>query len=295
MRAAFLGLLTVVALTLVPASHAQSKVGVEVDEVMDNRIAHEMLTGSLQLRVKLTGTGLEKATAARVIVKEARDDRGTVLAKEGDDSPDFMGREYNNGMIPMSLGPPARAAASVRVKGTVELYVPGRDPNAVVKIEKALSKLDKPLVNKTLKAAKIDITPLSPTAFAAQQKEQKIDEDDIAKIRAEGKSRGVSEKEIEMMIGLAKAFESDETPPQEGTVILFGEESDFDRIYLIEVLGADGKPIDLPQRSSSTRRGSTLMTLVPRTPPPASSTLQLNLITDKSRMSFPFELTIELP
>ncbi len=295
MRAPFLGFLTVVAVTLAPASLAQSNVAVEVDEVIDNRIAHEMLTGSLQLRVKLTGTGLEKATAARVIVREARDDRGTVLAKEADDPPDFMGREYNNGMVAMSLGPPARAASSVRVKGSVELYVPGRDPNSVVKIEKALSKLDKPLVSKALKAAKIEITPLSPAAFAAKQKERKIDEDEIAKIQAEGKSRGVSEKEIALMIGLAKAFESDDTPPQEGTVILSGDESDFDRIYLIEILGADGKPIDLPERSSSTRGGSTLMTLVPRTPPPASSTLQLALLTDKSRMSFPFELTIELP
>jgi hypothetical protein len=291
MRVAVLGFLLCVPVTLA----AQSGVGVEVDEVIDNRMAHEMLVGSLQLRVKLTGTNLDKATAARVIVKEAKDDRGTVLVKAGEDPPDFMGREYNNGMVAMSLGAPARAASTVKVKGTVELFVPSRDPNAVIKIEKALAKLDKPLVHKNLKAAKVDITPLSAAAYAAKKKQRKITEDDIAKIRAEGKSRGVSEKEIELMIGLAKAFEEDETPLQEGTIILSGGKSAFERLYLIELLGPDGKPIDLPQKSSSTRGDDTLMTLVPSAPPPANSALKLTMLTDKSTMSFPFEMTIELP
>lgn len=285
-----------IALALAGSVRAQSGVGVEIDEIVDNRVGAEMLTGSLQLRVKLKGTGLDKATAARVIVKEARDDRGTVLTKEGgDDPPDFTPREYNNGMVPMSLRTPARAASSVRVKGSVELYVPGRDPNSTVKIEKALARLDAPLSNKTLKAAKIEITPLSPAGYAARMKDRKLDDDEIAKIRAEGKARGVPEKEIEFMIELAKAMESMDTPPREGTVILAGEKSDFDRIFRVEILGADGKPIDLPERSSSSRGDDTLMTLVPSSALPANATLELTLLTDKSRVSFPFELTFELP
>ncbi|MEO8379223.1 MAG: hypothetical protein ABI779_06130 [Acidobacteriota bacterium] len=263
---------------------------------MDNRVGAELLTGSLQLRVKLTGTGLEKAVAARVLVKEARDDRGTQLTKEGgEDPPDFMGREYNNGMVNISLGSPARAASSVRMKGVVELYVPGRDPNAKVKIDKALAKLDAPLSNKTLKSAKIEITPLSPAAYSAKVKDRKLDEAEIAKIRAEGVARGVSQKEIDLMIGLAQALESTDTPPAEGTVLLSGQKSDFDRIFSVEILGTDGQPIDIPERSSSTRGDDTLMTLVPRSPIPANAALQLALLTDKSRLTFPFELTIELP
>lgn len=295
MRTTVLSVLFALTMSLGAAAYAQSGVGVEVDEITDNRLVAEMVQGSLQLRVKLVGNGLEKATAARVIVRDARDDRGTVLVKQGEDPPDFTGREYNNGMVNMSLGAPARAAASVRVKGTVELYVPTRDPSAVVKIDKALSKLDKPLVHKTLKAAKIDITPLSPAGYAARRKEQKIDADEIAKIRAEGKSRGVSEKEIEFVVGLAQALDADEGPAKEGTIYLSGAKSHFDRVFLIELLDGAGKPIDLPQRSSNSRGDVTLMTLVPATPPPANAALRLALLTDKSRMSFPFELNFELP
>lgn len=285
-----------IALTLACQARAQSGVKVEVDEIVDNRVGAEMFSGSLQLRVKLAGTGLDKAVAARVVIKDARDDRGTLLINEkGEEPPDFMGREYNNGLVGISLRTPARAATSVRMKGVVELYVPSRDPNSKVKIEKALARLDAPLSNKTLKAAKIEITPLSPAGYAAKMKDRTLDEEEIAKIRAEGVARGVSEKEIELVIGLAKVLESTDTPPAEGTVILSGEEGDFDRIFSIEILGADGKPVDLPERSSSTRGTDTLMTLVPRAPLPANAALELALLTDKSRVTFPFELTIELP
>lgn len=276
------------------AALAQSGVGLEIDEVIDNRVAAGMFSGSLQLRVGLKGNNLEKASAARVIVKEARDDRGTVLVKADADPPDFMGRDYNNGMVSVSLGAPLRDASSVRMKGSIELFVPGRDPSSTVKVDKAFAKLDAPLSHKTLKSAKIEITPLSPAGYAAKMKERKLDEDAIAKIRAEGVARGVSEKEIEFMIGLAKALESDE-PPSEGTVVLSGKKDDFDRIYLIEILGADGKPVNLPQRSTSSRGDDTLMTLVPSSPLPANAALQVVLLTDKSRMTFPFELTFQLP
>jgi hypothetical protein len=290
--ATFLG----IALVLAGSARAQSGVKVEVDEIIDNRVGAEMFSGSLQLRVKLAGTGLDKAVAARVVIKDARDDRGTLLINEkGEEPPDFMGREYNNGMVGISLRTPARAATSVRMKGVVELYVPSRDPSSKVKIDKALARLDAPLSNKTLKAAKIEITPLSPAGYAAKMKNRKIDDEEIAKIRAEGKARGVPEKEIELVIGLAKALESTDTPPADGTVVLAGKEEDFDRIFRIEILGADGKPIDFPERSSSTRGDDTLMTLVPRSPLPANATLELALLTDKSRVTFPFELTIELP
>src|SRR3990170_1141976 len=109
MRAvAFLVLLS----TLTVAAYAQSGVGVDVDEVVDNRVSAGPMVGSLELRVKLKGTGLDKATAARIVVKDARDDRGNVL-KASTFGTDFMPRDYNSGMLQMSVGTPARAASSV--------------------------------------------------------------------------------------------------------------------------------------------------------------------------------------
>lgn len=283
-----------VLLAVAGALHAQSGVGVELDEVIDNRVTHEMITGSLDLRVKLKGTGLDKATHARILVKEARDDQGTMLFEPGN-VPDFMGREYNMGMLQVSVKNPARTANSVKIKGTVELFVPTRDPNAIVKIDKAFAKLDTPLSSKAFKASKIEITPLSAAGYAASRKANKLDDAKIAEIRAEGRKRGVPDKEVDTMIELAKAMDGLDEPMGENTVVLSGEKSDFDRILQVEILGADGKPVDVGSRSTTTRGESSVMTMQPHEALPANAGLQFYLLTDKSKMSFPFELSVPLP
>lgn len=282
------------ALSLAAPALAQSGVGVEVDEVVDNRFSAGMQTGNLDIRVKLKGTGLDRATAARIVVKEAKDDRGNALKDAGHGS-DFTARDMNNGTLEVSLRTPARAASGVRVQGGVELFVPGRDPGAVVKIEKALARLDAPLSAKTLKAEKLEITPMSRAAYAAAMKARKITDEDVKKIRAEGKAHGASEKEIEMVIGMAKAMEAMDAEPTEGAVLLSGSKSDFDRIFRIEILGADGKPMDLTERSLSTRGEASVMTLKPSQKAPDNASLLIYVLTDKSRVSSPFDLNVPLP
>lgn len=290
-------------LVLAGAAQAQSNVGVEVEEVTDNRLSSLgesvlQMVGSLDLRVKVTGSNLDKAAAARVIVKEAKDDKGnSLLGTKPLDPPDFMPREYNSGTLQLRVNQPARTASTVRIKGTLELYVPSRDPNANLKIEKALAKLDAPLSSKALKAAKIDITPLSREGYAAAMKARKITEEDIAKMRAEGKKEGVPEKEIEMAIELAKAFEEGfgAEPLAENAIVLSGKKADFDRIYRVEILGSDGSPMNIGSRGSSSRGESVVMTLNPSEAPPENATLQVMLVTDKAKVSFPFDLKVELP
>lgn len=284
-------------LLLSPSSlHAQS-VAVELDDVTDNRVEAGEFRGTLEVRVKLTGSAAEKASAARVLVKEAKDNKGTALVQSGVSKiPDFTPREYNNGTLNFALTSPARAASTVKVKGTIELFDPKRDPGAVVKIEKALTKLDAPLASKTLKAAKIELTPLSLAAYKKAREARKLDEKKIAEIRAEGKKRGVSEKEVELMIGLAQALGSMNEEPTEGTVIFSGKKDAFDRIFRIDVLGDDGEPLHITSRSTSSwGDDDSLMTLQPSSPPPANATLVLHLLTAKSKVTSPFELTVELP
>jgi len=285
-------ILSLLSLALSFSALAQSKVGVELDEITDNRVADGTLQGGCDVRVKLTGTGLDKAVAARVIVKEAQDDRGNALYHKPIND-DFTPRDYNMGTLQFSLKQPARAASSVRIKGTVELFVPSRDPNAIVKIEKA--KLDAPLSSKTLKAAKVDVTLLSPAGYAALKKSRKITDKDIEGIREEGRKRGVSDKEIEAMIGFAKAMEDLDGDLPPNAVIFSGKEADFDRVFRIEVLGRDGKPLETSGSSTSTRGDDTIMILQPKEAPPANPTLQVHLLTEKSRVSFPFEMNVPLP
>jgi hypothetical protein len=289
------GALLGILISITASVHAQSGVQVELDEVTDNRVTAGPWKGSLELRVNVKGAAADKASAARIIVNDARDDRGTALSKDST-KPDFMSRQVNSGTLQFSIGTPARSANAVKIKGSVELYVPARDPASVVTIDKALSKLDAPLSAKPLQAAKIAITPLSPAAYAAARKARKLDDQKVAELRAEGKRRGASDAEIEQAVGLAKAFESmdEELPP--GTVILSGAKADFDRIFLVEIIGTDGNPIDIRGRSvSSTGDLPSLMTIQPAEPPPANASLRLSLLTAKSLVTSPFELSVSLP
>ncbi len=199
-------------------------------------------------------------------------------------------------MLQFSLNSPARSATTVKIKAALELYVPGRDPAATIKVPKALAKLDAPLASPALKAAKIDLMLLSPAAYAEQQKKQKLTDKQIEEIRAEAKKKGAPEKEVETAIGLAKALEGfDETAPP-GSIILSGKKSAFDRIYRIDVLGADGKPMDSTSRSLTTRGDSASVMVMSTSPaPPPNATLQVQLLTDKTRMTVPVELSVTLP
>jgi hypothetical protein len=287
------------AILLATGMDAQTGVVLEIEDVVDNRISNIetsgfQVQGGLELRVMVNGTGLDKATAARVIVKEAKDDKGNSLLGKPS-VPDFFPREYNNGTLQFAVGQPVRSATSVRLKGTIELYVPSRDPSANVKIENALAKLDKPLSSKALKAAKLEITPLSREGYAEAAKARKIDAKAIEEIRAQGKKEGAPEEEIELAIKLAQAFEGMDGDLSPSAVVLSGKKSDFDRIFRIEILGEDGQPINITSRGTSSRGESSLMTLDPSQPPPANATLQLMLLTDKTRVSFPFDLKVPLP
>ena len=279
---------------------AQSGVRVELDEVVDNRMSTDpnekfQMHGSLELRVKVTGKDIDKAVAARVLIKDAKDDKGNSLVASSSSPPDFFPREYNNGTLQVATRQPARAASSVVVKGTVELYVPGRDPNASLKVDKALAKLDAPLSSKALKSAKLELTPLSRNGYTELMKSRKITDADIEKLRAEAKKEGASEQDIELAIGLAKAFEGMDTELPENAIVFSGKKADFDRIFRLELLNAEGNPIHIGSRGTSSRGESAIMTLQPSETVPANATMQLMLITDKSRVSFPFELKVQLP
>src|SRR5688500_12000762 len=100
---------------------AQSGVKVELDAVVDNPVTAGPWRGTLDFRVKLAGATADQATGARILVKEARDDRGATLIGDGKSRStlDFMPRDYNSGMLSFSVSSPARTASSVKVKGTV--------------------------------------------------------------------------------------------------------------------------------------------------------------------------------
>lgn len=275
---------------------AQTKVGVEVKEVSDSRSRVGQFGGNLQLKLVLAGSDLEKIEQARVVVKSATDDKGNDLWQNGHQA-DFQPRDWNMGELSVTMRNPARAAKTFRVAGSVELFVPSKDPNAVVKIDKPMTKLDKPLSAKALKAEKLSITLLSPKKYEERRGANKLDDAKIAELRAQAKKEGASDAEIDAAIELAKALQElgGGTPP-EGAVILAGKEAEMDRILRVRLLKSDGSEVSVPSKSSSTSGGETIMVVEPSEPVPQDATLELTLLTKKATMSVPFELKqVELP
>ena len=139
------------ALAAAGTASAQSNVKVVPKEVVDDRISEGMMTGGLVFLLDIEGEGLDVVQSARVRLKSARADTGEDLLPKEEKAPDFSDRNVNAGTLQVVVNSPPRAASSVQVAGTVELFIPGRDASAVVRMPGALAKLDKPVVSKGLK------------------------------------------------------------------------------------------------------------------------------------------------
>jgi hypothetical protein len=183
------------------------------------------------------------------------------------------------------------------MKGTVELFVPARDANARVRVDKALAKLDAPLNAKGLRAAKISVTPLSIPKYKERMKAQELDEAKIAEVRERGRAEGASEEEITQVIELIKALqELGGGEVSDRAVVLSGLSKDFDRIQRVEILGADGKPVSISSRSTSSDGENATMILEPSEDLPSNPAIQFTILTDKAKMSVPFDIkSVPLP
>ena len=268
---------------------AQTNVRVAVEQVDDDRYTKGPFAGKLELKLKLSGDGMDGVTGVRILVKAARDDQGSSLLPKESARADFESPDSSlAGKV--TLTSPARKASSVFVSGTVELFAPKRDPNAVVTVENALAKLDKPLSSKGLKASKVEISVLSKERWAEEQKKQKPSEKELAEIRAEGKKRGATDKEIDAMLelvqGLSEAFGG---VPENG-VILSGPQTGMDLIHSVKILGPDGEEIHVSSTMKQGDEKTKTMILDPSKPVPPNASLRFTVLTDKARFTVPFEL-----
>ena len=158
---------------------AQTKpVDVAVEQVNDRRSKGAF--GELNVALQLKTIKSSEVAASRVIVTAATDDtgrdlrpeeqmdelypniRGSLFTKAGEDPPVSVSVKLKN---------PARNATRVsEVRGEIELYMPGKDPNSVAEIAKFSTMTGKPLAHKALKANGIELAFLSASEIAATKK-----------------------------------------------------------------------------------------------------------------------------
>jgi hypothetical protein len=147
---------------------AQPDVRVVAGDVSDSRFSGGYQTGGLSLKVKVRGDGMDGVTALRFHLTDVRDDLGTPLLPEKSDPPKFSDVRGDRVEESLWLRNPARDASSFSVSGRVEMFVPGRDPNAVVKVVKALANPNRPLASPGLKAANVRVTVLRQAASSVE-------------------------------------------------------------------------------------------------------------------------------
>lgn len=173
-----------IALTLFAASlFAQPKaapVEVSIKQVNDRRTSGSF--SQLNINLELPKISSRDVEASRVLLAAAADDTGRSLlnpeAGEPMLEPNFRGSLTGRddkvpppATVNITLQNPDRKAKTVKeVRGEIELYMPGKDPNSVAEIARFLASSGKPLTHKALKANGVEIALVSPAQLAAERK-----------------------------------------------------------------------------------------------------------------------------
>ena len=267
---------------------AADDIKVAVEAVQDER-ASESRMGRLTIELKLEGGAVSDVKALRVKVASARDNVGSVLNRPAPDgkAPEFA--EFSSDRHPgpqVRLASPSREETTIDVAGEVELFIPSRDSNTKQKFGAFLGRLDKTIASEALKAAKVEITPLSAKNYKVRQQANRPTKEQVI---AEGKKQGASDAEIKQALGMMEALSSlGGEEPSEKSVLLETKDPDG-RIISIEVLGADGSEMHAPSRSTSGARDVKLVKIDLSEKPPADATLLVTVRTPKSILTVPLK------
>jgi len=182
----------------------------------------------------------------------------------------------------------------VSVSGAVQLFCPKDNPAAVVRVPKALAKLDTPLVSPELKAASVEVTPLSRARFA---EELRKDESPEAAGRIRQQLAGSSEEQIAAVLERAAAARvKARERPSENDVYLNARAEESMRIWSVSVLKASGEEVGDEGMICISDYVTSTCRYKLASPPGPDATLVLTVNHEKARVSIPFELkNVPLP
>ena len=198
---------------LAPATPAR----LELVQVNDRRSSGHF--AQLNVHVALPDVPEKDVAAESIVATKAVDDTGKDLLQGAQQSKELSPTASGRGIgdekpsptrLTITLSNPARGATTIKeIAGEIELYLPSRDPNAVYKADRVLSKAGKPLAGPALAASRVEITLLSQAQVDAEKKKL------ADKKRADMKKDGFSEDSIS---DLVKSF-LESLFPSEGQLV----------------------------------------------------------------------------
>jgi hypothetical protein len=275
---------------LAPKASTAQGVRVSAGTIEDRRTTGRFFAG-LEIELKLTGDDVADAKSARIVLKKAVDETGRDLLPESKPDEDF--KSVGSSELKLALKNPARSAGAVKeITGEVQLFVPTRDPAAIVTVDRVMSRMDKAIDSAALKAQKIAVRVVSPKAHraAAKKREAELDKE-MAKHKEEMKKEAGDDKTAEALMALVKGFSGMMNEVGDNDLILEIED-DQKKILDVSVVGPNEDRIDT--RGSMSSGGLRILQFGEKLP--ADAKLKLLLQTRKSIVSSPFTLAnVPLP
>ena len=256
---------------------------VSAGDITDRR-RNDNFFGGLEIELKIGGDGAADVRGARAVVKKAEDETGRNLLKEGAKAPEFessMGGGTPS--LKLELRNPARKAKTVReVSGQVELFLPGRDPASVAKLDGFQSKMDRPAASPALKAAKAEVTVVSRKTYEAEKKK------DAERRKKEAEGSGIGGAMVEAFSALFEGFMG----AVEENDVLVKVDDPGKKVFDVEVVDSKGAKLD--GGGSMTIGSFRILKFSEKVP--ADAGLKVYLLTPKSLVTTPFQLkNVALP
>lgn len=255
---------------------AAPPVSVSAGDVTDRR-RNDNFFGGLEIELKIGGDGAAGVQGARALVKKAEDDTGRNLLKEGAKTPEFETSMGDAPSLKLEMRNPARKAKKVReVSGQVELFVPGRDPAAVARLDGFLSRMDRPATSTALKAAQAEVTVVSRKTYEAEKKK------DAERRKKDAESAGIGGAMVEAFSGLFEGLMGD----IEENDVLLKVTDPGKKVFNVEVFDSKGARID----SGGSMSVGSFRILKFSEKLPADASLRIYVLTPKSVLTAPFQL-----
>lgn len=244
-------------------------------------------SGRLKVEIKLTGGELETAGKIRANITQAVDDTGLDLIKKekfsGED--DFRDPGKNNAgenKIDVELMKPSMKATAIKeLSGEIELYCPGKDPEATIKVEQFMKNVGKPIDNPSLRRLQVELTVSDKKTC-----------EEFAKKEAAAK-RKAAESNVGKQLALAvtNLFDTMSGVFSKNPVIIKLKDPQS-KIIGLRFYSASGQKIGRSSWSSS----GDIQTYSFNDPMPADAAMVIMLKTDKAIRKIPVKFTdIPLP
>ncbi len=219
-----------------------SALNLQVGDIKDSRTTGQFFDG-LELDLKLLGDEIDEAKAIRTTISLATDSTGRDLIDPSRLENDFreVGQYGSDKKVTLKLKNPSRKAESLKeIKGSVDLYLPKRDPKAAVTVKNLKSALGKPIADSALKSAGIEVAFYTQAELKSQQKKEA--EEKAKEMKAQGAS--------DEMISMATSFMDSFSGGDENSITLKLKDPNK-KLVSIEFLSAEGKKIDTNGSMSS--------------------------------------------